>query len=163
MSCVEGLAMNGKFLSLMLMVVGGLGLPAPILAHGATIEYRQTKAIQIQALYDTGEPLAEAQVAVYAPNDPASAWMTGTTDEQGWFLFRPDPEQPGNWEVTVRQSGHGDIVVIPVEAGDLNPDAATDGIATSRPTQTPLQKGLMVASVLWGCVGTALFFSQSRS
>ena len=27
---------------------------------------------------------------------------------------------------------------------------------------TPMQRGLMIASVIWGCVGTALFFSGRK-
>ena len=149
----------------------GLGWPSAGWTHGARIDYRTQEAIEIQALYDTGEPLAAAQVTIYAPEDPSSAWLTGTTDTQGRFWFRPDPDQPGNWEVTVRQSGHGDIVVIPIEDGDLDvgadpePGAGSEGIlmGSSAAVLTPLQRGLMAGSILWGCVGTALFFSRSRS
>ncbi len=152
------------------LVLGlGLGWPAAGWTHGARIDYRTQEAIEIQALYDTGEPLADAQVTIYAPEDPASAWLTGTTDAQGRFWFRPDPDQPGNWEVTVRQSGHGDILVIPTEEVDLEtvgePGSAAEATLTgsSAAALTPLQKGVMVGSILWGCVGTALFFSRSRS
>lgn len=158
-------------LGLLLAIGWGIGDGSRVWAHGANITYHTTEAIEIQALYDTGEPLAAAQVTLYAPTDPTTAWLTGITDEQGRFWFRPDPQQPGNWEVTVRQAGHGDILVIPVEPQDLTPDRAESssgsglgfGSGSTDPSLSWLQKGVMAGSILWGCVGTALFFSRSRS
>lgn len=158
----------GWKLGLVLAIGWVLGDPSRAWAHGANISYRTTEAIEIQAVYDTGEPLAAAQVTLYAPEDPATAWLTGMTDEQGRFWFRPDPEQPGDWEVTVRQAGHGDILVIPVEPTDLDPaprsgSSVISGARSDNASFSLLQKGVMVGAILWGCVGTALFFSRSRS
>lgn len=159
--------MGWRWVFLLGLGVVSVGMAPQVWGHGAQIDYRTVAAIEIQALYDTGAPLGEAQVTIYAPEDPASVWLRGTTDEQGRFVFRPDPDQPGNWEVTVRQSGHGDIVVIPVESSEASPDKATGTeavtLSAAQTSLSPLQKGLMAASVLWGCVGTALFFSRSRS
>jgi nickel transport protein len=96
-------------------LLSGLGWQAQALAHGVMIDYATTQAIEITALYDTGEPMANAQVVVYAPNDPSTPWMTGSTTESGSFTFSPDPTQSGNWEVAVRQAGHGEILSIPFE------------------------------------------------
>ncbi len=136
-------------------------------AHGAHIDYETTQAIQLTARYDNGDPMAAAQVTVYSPSDPANAWQRGVTDDQGRFIFAPDPAQPGNWEVQVRQAGHGDIVAIPVAevVPGQDPEALIPPtLASSSGSEegTGLQKGLMVASVLWGCVGTALFFSRQK-
>lgn len=137
------------------------------IAHGVAIEYQATQAYEIKAAYDTGEPMANAQVSVFAPTDPAKPWQTGTTDTAGRFIF--SPSTPGNWEVQVRRAGHGDILVIPVGSESATPLAATSssqgesaknttGVAGSIGTYTPLQKGVMIGAVIWGCVGTALFF-----
>jgi nickel transport protein len=136
-------------------------------AHGAHIEYEITQAIQLTARYDNGDPMAEAQVTVYSPSDPANVWQKGVTDQAGQYIFAPDPDQSGNWEVQVRQAGHGDIVAIPMAEADSGQDLETlipPTLASPARSEngTGLQKGLMVASVIWGCVGTALFFSRQK-
>ena len=173
-----------------------LGVAERAIAHGVVLEYNATQAYEVTAAYDTGEPMAEAQVAVFSPDEPSEPWMVGTTDAEGRFLFTPP--SPGNWEVQVRQAGHGDLVVIAVEgeaiasaptaeseasgaeAADstdtpgVDTEAATEAPATtqtqgeqgnsgsSSPSITGLQRGLMAGSVVWGFVGTALFFSQKN-
>jgi nickel transport protein len=138
--------LNLSLLSL-LWTIGGL---TKTLAHGVAIEYRATQAYEIQAAYDTGAPMVDAQVAIYSPDEPSEPWLTGTTDAEGRFIF--SPSRAGHWEVQIRQAGHGDVLVIPV----------ADGATRSGGTvpYTPLQKSLMIGSVLWGCLGTALFFSR---
>ncbi|MDB9525510.1 carboxypeptidase-like regulatory domain-containing protein [Oscillatoria sp. CS-180] len=135
--------------------VGFVLTPAWAIAHGAHIQSRATSAVEIQAAYDTGEPMAAAQVQVFAPDDPQSPVFTGTTDEAGHFVFVPN--QPGNWEISVRQAGHGDIAVIPVEAnGAIAPEFIN---STSL---SPLQRIIISAAVAWGCVGTALYFRRGK-
>ncbi len=137
------------------MVMGVLSFPTATLAHGAHIQSRSREAIEIEATYDNGDPLANAQVQIYAPSDPQTPWRTTQTDEQGRYLFTPDA--PGDWEVSVRQAGHGDIVVIPVSPGGT---VAT----TYRNTGniSPLQRAIMAGAVTWGCVGTALYFRRGK-
>ena len=135
--------------------------PKQVLAHGANIEYQETSAVTIQAKYDDGTPMANAQVIVYAPSDRATPWLQGTTDESGNFSFVPDADSVGDWDVKVRQSGHGDITTIPVKDGKLainNMAASSSGAGYS-----PSQKIVMAAAVGWGFVGTGLFFSRSKS
>jgi nickel transport protein len=150
------------------------------MAHGAHIDHEMTRAIAIRATYDSGEPMAEAQVVIYAPADPTTPWQTGMTDTNGRFVFVPDMTQSGNWDVQVRQAGHGNIVSIPVEsevlgatsAASASPESTEDHAdndnremppaTQSSGSITPAQQGLMVLSVLWGCVGTALFFSRRK-
>lgn len=141
---------------LLALFITGLGLHAPssLYAHGAVIEYSQTAGIALQAKYDIGQPMPEAQVAVYAPDNPAKPWLTGTSDEQGRFSFVPDPAKPGTWSVQARLAGHGAMVHILIKDGE--------------PAQTMLQgytagqRALMAASVVWGCLGTALYFRHRR-
>lgn len=124
------------------------------LAHGVKIEYTISMTIEIIAMYDSGDPMADAQVTVYAPNDLANPWLTGTTDKTGRFTFTPDPEIPGTWDVQVRHAGHGDIVHIPIREGT----AITGSTGFS-----PMQIILMGACVIWGFVGTALYFSRRKA
>ena len=125
------------------------------LAHGANIEVG--RGFQIRATYDNGEPMDNAQVLVYAPDNLEEPWQEGSTDDEGRFTFVPDPQQPGNWEVTVRQAGHGDIATIPV-GGSASSDAANVEASLS-----PVQQWVTIGAVIWGFVGTALFFSRGKA
>lgn len=140
-------------------------IPVRAVAHGANIEYQETAAITIQAKYDDGKPMAQAQVVIYAPNEPTVPWFKGTTDAQGNFTFVPDPAEQGggNWDVKVRQSGHGSIVSIPL-TGDKLAEAAPQKLLSSAASgYSPSQKLVMAAAVGWGFIGTALFFARSKS
>ena len=135
--------------------------PKQVLAHGANIEYQETNAVTIQAKYDDGTPMANAQVVIYAPSDRATPWLKGTTDESGNFSFVPDADNFGDWDVKVRQSGHGDITTIPI----LDDQLAVNKMAASSSGAgySPSQKIVMAAAVGWGFVGTGLFFSRPKS
>jgi nickel transport protein len=152
------------FPSLLLLGFSIAVLPLEVAqAHGVKLAYQNTPAIQIQATYDTGEPMTKAQVAIFAPNEPTQPWLTGTTNERGQFVFTPDPTQAGGWEVQVRQAGHGDILTIPVGEGA---STAASSPARSQATgyrYTPLQQAVLVGSVIWGCIGTALYFSRGKN
>lgn len=174
-----------KQILLPMVIFATLSLPTKILAHGTKISYENAEAIVINAVYDTGEPMGKAQISVYAPDNSSQPWLTGTTDEQGRFLFQPDSTKSGNWEVKVRHLGHGGVVQVPVtstaqrqETQDTQqtqqaqqkttPDPSTPAqvVEVSQGSDnleyTPMQRGLMIASVIWGCIGTALFFSNRK-
>ena len=129
-------------------------LPMETLAHGISIEYRSDIEIVIAARYDTGTPMAGAQVAVYAPGTPDTPWLTGICDDEGRFSFTPDAYRPGTWDVQVRLAGHGGIIHIPV-----GESAATTGGVGG---YSYLQIALMAACVIWGSLGTALYFRRRR-
>ncbi|QUS62045.1 carboxypeptidase-like regulatory domain-containing protein [Synechocystis sp. PCC 7338] len=170
--------------SLVLFFLAGgiLSHTAPIFAHGVKVEHRSVEAIAVAAQYDSGEPMAEAQVLVYAPDNASQPWLTGVTDKQGKFTFTPAGDRPGNWEVAVRQGGHGAMVTIPLQAGGANGgtmDAGSDQSDSDKMAPeitiasvpnagalSPIQRGITIGAVIWGFVGTALFFtgkSQSHS
>jgi nickel transport protein len=132
----------------------GLLLPAPALAHGVNIQYSSDVEITIVAEYDSGEPMAGAQVAVYAPDNPSTPWLTGLCDDEGRFSFTPDASIPGTWDVQVRLAGHGGMVHIPVGGGTTS----SGGIGG----YSYLQLGLMAACVIWGCIGAAFYFRRRR-
>lgn len=133
-------------------------LAGPATAHGAFVDLATVAAVSIQARYDTGEPMADAQVSVFAPDDPAQPWLTGQTDAAGHFVFTPDA-RAGRWAVQVRQAGHGAMNYVAI---------AADGSATVTAAAAPggvslAQRLLMVASVVWGAIGTALYFRRPRA
>ena len=127
------------------------GLTTTAHAHGAKIEYTIDMTVEIRAAYDSGKPMAGAQVTVYAPNNPAQPWLTGVCDQDGRFTFVPDPSLPGTWDVQVRLAGHGDMLHI-----TIGQDGATGGSSGFG----GLQLVLMGATTVWGFVGTALYLSR---
>jgi nickel transport protein len=136
------------------VLILGLVLPIKALAHGVIVRYTVDIAIDIVALYDDGQPMAGAQVSIYAPDDPSTPWLTEVCDDNGCFSFVPDTSKPGIWDVQVRQAGHGDIVHIPI-GEDMVATSGTGGYTT-------IQIVLMAACFIWGSVGTALYFSRRR-
>ena len=144
--------MRWKPIPLLVMLLT-VALAGTVHAHGAEIEYTLSTAVELVATYDTGEPMAGGQVTVYAPDDPATPWLTGECDEEGRFVFTPDPGTPGTWDVQVRQAGHGDIVHIAIGEGVAGSGGGGLSVA---------QIVLMAVCVVWGFVGTALFFVSRK-
>ncbi len=176
-------------------------------AHGVTINLEvsaMTGEITITAAYDAGEPMAEAQVAIFAPDDLANPWKTGTADVNGVYTFLPDYTKVGTWEIQVRLAGHGNTNYIYLDESMAPSDAAaageaesavpmdvqTDGSVVIQGDATIIVQGqtsivvegevrtagtttstgfsggqilIMAVSVIWGFVGTALFFARRRT
>ncbi|AFZ48040.1 hypothetical protein Cyast_2090 [Cyanobacterium stanieri PCC 7202] len=162
------------------LIISLLITPVKTFAHGVVLDYEKVDAIALIAQYDTGEPMSNAQVVVYAPNNPDEPYLQGVADENGNFTFTPDKTITGNWTVRVRTAGHGSIINIPVEStsetvASENTDHDSNEISTENntsETQSPTprqssspntsQRLLMAVSGVWGFVGTALFFSRSK-
>lgn len=146
--------------------------PLSSLAHNTIIEYQVKEAIAIEAKFDNGKPISNAQVVVYAPDNPAQPWQQGVTDEQGKFTFIPDYTNEGNWSIKVRSAGHGNLINIPINSSNINNASASsqNGEATSsssvginkNPQLSIAQKLMMAIMGSWGFVGTALFFSRKN-
>ncbi len=133
-----------------------LGLPMDAAAHGGVLVVRETCGISMRAGYDTGAPMAGAQITVYAPDDPARPWRSAKADERGAFAFVPEACE-GRWTVQARQAGHGAIAHIDL----VGEEAAVFSTDTSSSGANWLQRLIMAACVIWGCIGTALYFSRS--
>lgn len=148
------------------VVLALCGVATSAFAHGTTIDYTTTTAtmVEITATFDSGEPMRGAQVLIFAPDDAVTPWQTGVCDDVGRFSFTPDSALPGTWEVQVRQSGHGSAIYIEVgesAAGTAHSTATTpQSVAQGSTSYTPVQIIVMSACVVWGLVGTALFFAS---
>ena len=145
-------------------------LPTGAQAHGAKIDYTMAPAISLTAMYDAGDPMTSAQVTVYAPNDPGKPWLTGKTDDKGRFTFAPDPSIPGEWAIQAREAGHGSMIHVTIgqasagaASGASAPNATAAPTTTQAGGQSTLQRWAMGAAVIWGFVGTGLFFSRKRT
>jgi nickel transport protein len=162
-----------------LFILPFIGWSTKALAHGTEIDYQNVQAIQIDAKYAGGQPMGNAQVTIYSPDNPSTPWKKGTTDEQGQFSFVPDPSKPGNWEVKVRQAGHGNIISIPVNqetvtsptnaeaSGSKEVTESSNGlnllqVSQNKTEDTLLQKALLAGAGAWGFFGTALFFARGK-
>ncbi|BAQ64256.1 hypothetical protein [Geminocystis sp. NIES-3709] len=160
-------------ISLGLMVIFGTS-SEKVLAHGVLINYHPKEAIEIQAKFENGNPMTNAQVVIYSPNNPNQPWLTSTTDDEGKLMFFPDYSQKGDWTVKVRSAGHGDVLNIPIELSSSNPQpenssspSENKNIVKSQPeslhsSPTMKQKLMMALTGVWGFVGTALFFSRKK-
>ena len=160
-------------------VLNGLGLvllcSQPGWSHGAIATVTQT--FSVEARYSSGQPMASAQVAVYSPENLNEPWTTGQTNEQGEFEFSPDTD--GNWDVVIRQAGHGTTVSVPVNTQAVAQiEVSEETQTTTAETQTvaktttalvsssepnPLQRWASAGAALWGLIGTILFFSRGKS
>lgn len=131
-------------------------LTGPAASHAAFVDVAQVDAISVVARYDTGEPMAGAQVSVFAPDNPAQPWSVGQTDAGGRYVFVPG-DQAGQWAVQVRQAGHGAMGYLEV---GTNAKISLIAAPATGAGLSLLQRLLIVACVGWGCVGTALYFRR---
>jgi nickel transport protein len=124
-------------------------------AHGSEYELLDGGVVGVRATFDTGEPMANAPVLIFAPGE-SKAELTTTTDRRGVVCFAPDRE--GVWVLQVRaEGGHG--LRVNLEVGESMMAAATAGGGNSLSTW---QKLVMAACVLWGFGATALYFRRRR-
>ena len=109
-------------LSFVMLLLTLIFVPAAY-AHGVVITYtlKANGEVELLAEFDTGEPITEAQVNIYSPEDPMNPWLTGVADTEGRYTFVIDPEVPGIWDIQFRKAGHGDIVHLQLEAGLIDP------------------------------------------
>ena len=128
------------------------------LAHGAVIELAvvDDDTVAIHAEFDTGEPMSEAQIIVYAADNPREAWLTGVADENGEYTFDLDTSLAGRWSVTVRTAGHGDIRYLYV----ANNGAIELEEISERPAWLTF---LMAAGVVIVLGGTAYWYSRPKA
>ncbi|MEA3266298.1 MAG: carboxypeptidase regulatory-like domain-containing protein [Candidatus Fermentibacteria bacterium] len=139
-----------------LLPVAALLLTAfPVLGHGARVIWEiQGDSVHISAAFDDGLPMDQAQVTVFSGAAPSVPYTSGLTDGNGEFTFLPDVELSLAWDVQVRKAGHGDIV-------HFSLDGSTDTVS-DQGAFTTLQIILMSVCVVWGFIGTALFFASKR-
>lgn len=147
--------MKSKLLmSLLLLTV--LGVPTRALAHAMETNYvlEDANKVKFTAVFSTGEPHKNAKVKIYSPNDLAKPVVEAETDENGQFTFDTNDKAPGEWEVSIGESGHQDILTVPVTPKGINLNEISE-VPTHQSPQIPL-----VAVVLSGGMGSAAFLSK---
>ena len=153
---IRAIAVNKRILAAVVAAVLWALFAAPLLhAHGTRIELSvDGQTLRMQALFDTGEPMSAAQIVVYAADNPRQAWHSGVADEEGNYSFTVDKAIQGQWAISVRTAGHGEILYF-----DVSPDGVID--VTQRSGRTPLQTGLLAGGVLAVLGSIAWYFSRS--
>lgn len=122
----------------------------PLFAHGTKYKVVSEKVIGIKAMYDSGEPMANARVLIFAPDETK---VTCTTESDSSGIFYLIPDRAGTWTMQVRdRGGHGMRINLPVD------ESMQLGTAHKGSGMTFLQKIMAVLCVVWGCIGTALYF-----
>lgn len=140
-----------SLLVIILFLVSGFFL----YGHGTRYEIITGEIVGVKAMFDDGTPMAKAPVLVFPPGE-SEASLRLMTDKQGIVCFYA--ETPGTWILQVRDSGgHGMRINYEAHAGDTSSGESAGGGDFS-----PVQKWIMGIAVLWGFVGTALYFKQRR-
>ena len=144
-----------RTLALLSPVLCVLAFASAVHAHGARIIWElKGDSVLVSAAFDDGAPMDSAQVTVFSGAEPSVPWLQGFTDGRGEFGFVPDRDESLNWDVQVRKAGHGDIVHLSLDPSNT-PVSGDSGFST-------LQIVLMSVCVVWGFIGTALFFSSRK-
>ncbi|MEE4273359.1 MAG: hypothetical protein V2I67_16915 [Thermoanaerobaculales bacterium] len=161
--------MNLRGTTWIFLVALAVLVPTVGFAHGADVAATVTRqvevelAVVVEATYHAGRPMAGAQVTVMAPGAPDEPWLVGQCDADGRFEFAPPVDHPGTWEVLVTHHGHGGRVSVELTGeGEEAGTAAVAVEASSTAHLSALQRLVMGACVVWGLIGTALFFSRRR-
>ena len=114
-----------KFL-LPLAALALLSTPQKAFGHAVETNFLLEDELQIQTLFSSGEPLTDAKVQIFSPDNLEEPWLEGQTDEEGRFSFAPDTELPGDWEIVIQEKGHGDMLTVPVDTQGVNVDLISD-------------------------------------
>lgn len=123
-------------------------------AHGTKYEIIEPRTITIKAMFDTGTPMSGSKVLVFRPGATKS-FKSISTDDNGIFLITPDA--PGIWTFQVRdKSGHGMRINLDIDDSlKIKGNSRTGGI-------NYIQKTIMALTVVWGFIGTALYFKRKE-
>ncbi|MEM8642293.1 MAG: carboxypeptidase regulatory-like domain-containing protein [Cyanobacteria bacterium P01_G01_bin.54] len=168
-------------LLLTVLAVAAIATPQTALAHALETQYQflelpnaeagatTNRPILLTSQYSTGEPLVGAEVLVYAPDNWDEPRQLGKTDAEGQFAFLPDTQTPGNWEVMIQQTGHGDLLTIPVhgsgaDLAQIRQGEKQDQHYGTLPLNEPLSEGWSGAIAIAALgIGVGLGLAIGRS
>jgi nickel transport protein len=123
-------------------------------AHGVEYEFIRDN-VTIKASFSGGKPFYPATFDLYSPDDYEEVYLSGETSDKGMFSFKPN--KPGKWVVMLRdKTGHGTRINI-----DVNKDLSIN-TGESNSSTALYQKIIMAVCVIWGFIGTALFFIRRK-
>jgi len=109
-----------QLLVIFALVFGFLLFPQNAQAHLLETNYQlsaEEDALEIKTQFTSGKPYKGAEVTIHPPSNSNYLEITGVTDENGTFPFRPDYSIPGEWSVEIGdelESNHWDMLTVPV-------------------------------------------------
>jgi nickel transport protein len=135
---------------------------ASVWAHAAQTDYfidlfAAKLELQFVATFSTGEPMANATVQVFAPDNAETPWQEATTDAAGQFTFVPDESLVGDWRIDFKQEGHEAIRIVPVTAEGIDYLNISHGGNRDFHVAHAVQEGLafsprqVLGQVQWSC------------
>jgi len=148
----------GLVLSLWLL----LGGATPAWAHAAQTDYfvdlfASELQLEFTASFSTGEPMADADVIVYAPEDRETPWQEAETDADGHYTFKPDPELVGDWRIEFEKEGHADIRIVPIDDMGIDYQNISHGGNTDFHLFAHLREGMAIMSAAGLGAGAVVF------
>lgn len=154
---ISGLLLSGSLLA--------SSAPAAF-AHAAQTDYfvdlfAEDLELEFTASFSTGEPMADAEVIVYAPGDRETPWQEAMTDEAGQFTFKPDETLVGDWRIEFERDGHQDIRIVPIDDMGIDYQNISDAGDTEFHEIAHLRMGLAALSVTSLAIGAIVL--QRRS
>ena len=124
-----------------------LVFPSTLQAHG--VRCKITKSLGIQVYFDSGSLVTEAEVKIYAPGNRKTPFLKCKTNLRGEAFFTPN--KVGLWIIVVKDSsGHGLRKDIEVNSNMIT--------SSKNSSLDWTRKIIMAICVVWGFIGTALFF-----
>lgn len=93
-------------------------LPSVPVSPAGALDLFATHEVTTQFATPDGKPMANAEVRVFAPDDPSKVALTGRTDADGKFAF--DADRDGIWSAEARSSDYVARVMIRV-GGEAEP------------------------------------------
>lgn len=135
----------------LLTLAASLGIAASAWGHAVETDYffdLFSEQLSFTATYSTGEPMAGAEVTIYAPDNATIPWERSYADDQGTFAFTPDESITGEWRIEFRQQGHQDILLIPVTGAGVDYTNITQGPQQDIHYAAPAPELLGIATAL---------------
>ncbi|MBD3315134.1 MAG: hypothetical protein GF344_05060 [Chitinivibrionales bacterium] len=126
---------------------------SPLKAHGLRTRSLDGNGVGLEVVYESGQPLVDAEVKLYSPGHQEEPVLRIRTDRNGRFMFVPD--RSGTWVAVVRDgSGHG-------VRYDFDVDDAMRLVGRQSTGASLIASNIVAAAcVIWGFVGTAFFFRR---
>lgn len=132
-----------------------LTLASTAMAHDLALRVEQAQpAVIVYATYGGSEPVTDADVSVFSPDNQQSPFQTGLTDVKGVFAFVPS--ESGEWLV-VFDDGYGHRAERKIAV-----DFQGDGAASTGSERSTLDKAVLGVSMIFGLTGVFLWLQTRR-
>jgi nickel transport protein len=124
-------------------------------SHGVSTKIINKGIVGIRFAYEGGNPFSNVKVKIYSPDDASTPFIVASTDTAGYVYFAPTKR--GEWIIVAKdEGGHAKRVNLNVDESFAVQSAASGNLNS-------LQKLILGIAVVWGFIGTALFFKSRKA